>query len=255
MIYFLNKGLILEQEIVTALQQYFNSLGIDKMFENYTLNITNEHPFALLLNTSGETNALSLFPAIVVTSESDNHNQKIGQLLEMANLILEPADVDQLIDYGYMIEPEMVERIRGEFAERQKLYGITHITRRSERMSLQLWADNMRLKNELYEMTRLFILGGLHEMLEPFARKNNLAIFDESVTGQRSGTYSDFYGITLAGANIVFDAEYLIEQSIIDTDLVDENIDIMEVINHVKEQAGTSRSVVFDCPGDGAPPG
>jgi hypothetical protein len=232
MIYFLNKGLILEQEIVQALQQYFNALGIDKMFENYTLNISNEHPFALLLNTSGETNALSLFPALVVTSESDNHNHKTEQLLEMEKLILEPADVDKLIDYGYIMEPEMVERIRGEFAERQELYGITHITRRSERISLQLWADNIQLKNELYEMTRLFILGGLHEVMEPFAHKNNLVIFDESVTGQRSGTYSDFYGITLAGANIVFDAEYLIEQSVIDTELIRLNDPIhTEVIN------------------------
>jgi hypothetical protein len=223
MLYFLNKGLILEQEIVKALQQYFNSLGIDKMFENYTLNISNEHPFALLLNNSGETNALSLFPALIVTSESDNHNQKTEQLLEIEKLILEPADVDKLIDYGYMIEPEMVERIQGEFVERQELYGITHITRRSERISLQLWADNISLKNDLYEMTRLFLLGGIHEMLEPFIHKNNLAIFDESVTGQRSGTYSDFYGITLAGANIVFDAEYLIEQSVIDTKLIQVN--------------------------------
>lgn len=218
--YFLNKGLILEQEIVKCLQDYFNSLGIDTMFENYTLNITNEHPFALLLQTSGETNALSLFPAIVVTSESDSHNHKTEQLPELEKLILEPADVDNLIGYGYMIEPEMVERIRGEFAERQELYGITHIMRRLERISLQLWSENIPLKNALYEMTRLFILGGLHELLEPYREKNNLVIFDESVTGQRSGTYTDYYGITLAGANIVFDAEYFIEQSIIDTDLI-----------------------------------
>lgn len=219
MMYFLNKGLILEQEIVKNLQSYFKSLSIDTMFENYTLNITNAHPFALLMNNRGESNAMGLFPAIVVTSESDNHNHKAEQLLEIEKLVLEPADVDELINYGYMIEPDMVERIRKEFTERQKLYGITYIIRRVERISLQLWAENIQLKNYLYEMTRLFVQGGLNEMLDEFIQKNNLVIFDESVTGQRSGTYSDFYGITLAGANIVFDAEYLIEQSVIDTEL------------------------------------
>jgi hypothetical protein len=220
MMYFLNKGLILEEEIVKTLKKYFSSLDIDKMFENYTLNITNEHPFAQLLDNQGESNSPGLFPAVVVTSETDDHIHGANRLLETEPRILEPSDVDQLVPYGYLIDPETVERIRGEFTGRNELYGATFIIRRTERISIQIWADNVQLKNYLYEMIRLYILGAMHDEMEVFRKGNNLIIFDETVTGQRSGTYSNVYGITLYGSNIVFDADYMIEQTFIDTELV-----------------------------------
>jgi hypothetical protein len=223
MMYFLNKGLILEEEIVKSLNQYFSSLDIDKMFGNYTLNVTNEHPFAQFLDNQGEDNSPSLFPAIVITSETDGHAPRgSGHFIEAERLTLEPEDIDQLIPYGYLIESETVERIRNELNAREdkKLYGLTFIIRRSERISIQIWADNIKLKNYLYEMVRLFILGGLHESMDELRTKQNLVIFDETVTGQRSGTYTSFYGTTLYGANIVFDADYMIEQSFVDTELI-----------------------------------
>jgi hypothetical protein len=221
--YFLNKGLILEEEIVTALNKYFASLDIDKMFGNYTLNVTNEHPFAQFLENQGESNSPSLFPAIVITSEIDSHTPKGGgHFIEVEKLTLEQDDIDLLIPYGYLIESETVERIRNELNAREdkKLYGATFIIRRSERISIQIWADNLKLKNYLYEMLRLFIMGGLCESMDEFRIKNNLVIFDETVTGQRGGTYANAYGMTLYGSNIVFDADYMIEQSYIDTDLI-----------------------------------
>jgi hypothetical protein len=48
-------------------------------------------------------------------------------------------------------------------------------------------------------------------------------IFDDTINGQRSGTFSNDYGIILVGANVVVDVDYLIWQSIIDTDLIDIN--------------------------------
>jgi hypothetical protein len=238
--YFLNKGLILEQEIVKVLNGYFNSLGIDKMFANYTLNVTNEHPFAQFLENQGEGNSPGLFPAIVVTSETDGHAPPGGHFEEADKFTLEPADVDELILHGYFLEEEMVERIRKEFgsgdSKRDKIYGLTFIIRRSERISIQIWADNIQLKNYLYEMVRLFILGGLHECMEEFRTKNNLVIFDETVTGQRSGTYAEAYGVILAGANIVFDADYMIEQSFIDTELIKLNDPVYVEVKHGTKQ-------------------
>jgi hypothetical protein len=230
--YFLNKGLVFEEAVRDALTKYFSCLDIDKMFPNHTLNITNEHPFAQFLDNKSNDNGASLFPAVVITSETDVHAPPGGHFHETERLILEPADVDKLIDYGYLIEPETVEKIRNEFSGRDKLYGFTHIIRRSERISIQIWAENIKLKNYLYEMIRLFITGGLHESMEEYRTKNNLVIFDETVTGQRSGTYSDAYGVTLAGANIVFDADYIIEQSFIDSELIELNKPVYVEVKH-----------------------
>jgi hypothetical protein len=237
--YFLNKGLILEEEIVKTLNKYFASLDIDKMFGNYTLNVTNEHPFAQFLDNQGENNSPSLFPAIVVTSETDVHAPRgDSHLIEAEKLSLEPGDIDQLTPYGYLIESETVERIRNELNAREdkRLYGLTFIIRRSERISIQIWADNIKLKNYLYEMARLFILGGLRESMDELRSKQNIVIFDETVTGQRSGTYSNVYGITLYGANIVFDADYMIEQSFVDTELIKINDPVYVEVKHGTKQ-------------------
>jgi hypothetical protein len=234
--YFLNKGLILEEEIVKAFNQYFASLRIDLMFPNYTLNITNEHPFALYLDQKSEANGASLFPAIVVTSENDGHAPPGGHLEEADRLILEPEDCDQLIEYGYMVEPEMVERIKEEFEKRsaddKKLYGWTMVERRTERILVQIWAENIKLKNYLYEMLRLFILGAMMDYLCPLHDKNNLVLFDETITGQRSGAYSLAYGMRLAGANIIFDMDYIIEQSFIDTEYIKVNDPVIVEVKH-----------------------
>jgi hypothetical protein len=232
MMFFLNKGLVFEEVVRNALITYFSCLDIDKMFPNHTLNITNEHPFAQFLDNKGNDNAASLFPAVVITSETDVHAPTGGHFAEAERLILEPADVDELIDYGYLIEPETIKKIRNEFSGKDKLYGLTHIIRRTERISIQIWSENIGLKNYLYEMIRLFITGGLHESMEEYRTKNNMVIFDETVTGQRSGTYTNAYGITLAGANIVFNADYIIEQSFIDTELIELNKPVTVEVKH-----------------------
>ncbi|MDR1902335.1 MAG: hypothetical protein LBQ88_08665, partial [Treponema sp.] len=197
-----------------------------------TLNITNEHPFAQFLDNKGDDNGASLFPAVVITSETDVHAPPGSHFAEAERLTLNSADVDKLIEYGYLIDPETVEKIRNEFEGREKLYGLTHIIRRTERISIQIWAENIKLKNYLYEMIRLFVMGGLHESMEEYRAKNNLVIFDETVTGQRSGTYSSACGVTLAGANIVFDADYIIEQSFIDSELIELNKPVYVEVKH-----------------------
>jgi hypothetical protein len=49
MIFFLNRGLILEQEVVKVLKKYFSIIGIPEYYKNYTITVTNEHPFARML--------------------------------------------------------------------------------------------------------------------------------------------------------------------------------------------------------------
>jgi hypothetical protein len=220
MTYFFNRGLILEQVIAKAIRGYFHAMGVEKMYPNFEINITNEYPWARIL-MNGNNDAAGLFPAIIVASETDSHAPNNGHpLLQAERLTLEPADLDQLADHGYTVTPEVVERLRGEFEGRENLYGSTFIIRRSERISIEIWAENIELKNRLYEDVRLFILGGLHDYLEEYQEKYGLTLFDDTVDGQRSGTFTNSYGIVLAGANIAFDVDYMIEQSYVDTELI-----------------------------------
>jgi hypothetical protein len=115
------------------------------------------------------------------------------------------------------------------------------------------------LKNELYELIRLFVCGFMMDYLaeqyrefftELDAGESPLAIFDSSVRGQRSNNFNVDFGIELSGAHITFDADYIIEQSVIDTELVEINDNLLlEVINHVKGYADTTREWIIG-PGD-----
>ena len=228
--------------------------GAIEGYHGFTLNITSAHPFAKLAleMAGGARTEASLFPAIVVATESDDKPAALSALSDVFGVALTAEDVDPLEARGYMMmTPEKLAAIREAAQARGRIYGVSTIIRRTDRIAIEIWAENIQLKNELYELVRLFVCGWMKHALEKLYAENGLAIFDNTVHGERSNNFNVDFGVDLAGALLVFDADYLIEQTIIDTDLTSENIDMMEVINHVKGQAGESRSVVFDCAGCG----
>jgi quinol monooxygenase YgiN len=260
MIFFLNKGLILEQEILTALKEYFAHLGTKGFYKNYSINVTNEHPFARLY-TDDSANTKSLFPAVVVATLDDSKPGALSGINETEAIDLTEIDVtpsaegepSPLEARNYMmVTPAIIEKIKTTLAENgNHLYGISKTMRRQDRISIEIWAENIQLKNELYELVRLFVCGYMKEYLETLYKQNALSIFDESVRGSRSNNGNVEFGIELWGAYITFEADYTIEQTVIDTEIVDTNNLVWEVINHVKGQAGTTTSIIFGDDGAG----
>jgi len=147
------------------------------------------------------------------------------------------------------------------------IYGATQFIRRRDHISIEIWAENPQLKNELYELIRLYVCGFMKDYLDHLYREyfseleegqSPLAIFDSSVKGQRSNNFNVDFGIELSGAHITFDADYIIEQSVIDTELVEINDNLLlEVINHVKGYADATREWIIgpDDTGGGEPAG
>ena len=266
MIFFLNKGLILEQAVVKALRDYFNTLGIADFYKNVTVTVTNRHPFArLLVNliAGNKPRQASLFPVIVVATLDDEKPDQLAGLVEIDGVELtpeyvnppEPGEKSPLELAGFMMmTPEKYQAIRDAVNEKGRVYGVSSRIRRQDRISIEIWAENIQLKNELYEAVRLYVCGFMKESFEKLYGENDFSLFDESVSGQRSNNFNVDFGVELWGSCVTFEADYAIEQNIIDTELVDGNIDFMEVINHVKGQAGTSHSVVIGG-GDGGEDG
>jgi hypothetical protein len=267
MIFFLNKGLILEQIIVKALQDYFKTVGIADFYKGVTVSVTNKHPFArLLLNSiNGTKPQASLFPAIVVATLDEGKPGDLAELIDGDGVELTPDYVNPpekhpeeespMEKSGFMMMTQTkYQAIRDAVNQKGRVYGIWAKIRRQDRISIEIWAENIQLKNELYEAVRLFVCGFMKESFEKLYGENDFALFDDTVRGQRSNNFNADFGIELWGSYITLEVDYTIEQTVIDTDLVDENIDFMEVINHVKGQAGTSRSIVIGG-GDGAESG
>lgn len=231
MIYYFNRPLILEQAVKDALIEYFQALKASEYYKNYSINITNEHPFSLMLPDFIYNR--SLFPSIVVSTVNDNKPAELNMLYETQELVLVKEDLPELEKHGYMVCDAVIKELEEVFKTQNEIIGITKIIRRQEKIAIEIWSENIQLKNELYEQVRLFIAGNMRDAMSKYRNNNNLAIFDNTVEGDRSGNYNYDFGVTLVGARLTFSADYFIEQSVVDTELKYKNT-ILEVKNYVK---------------------
>jgi hypothetical protein len=247
MIFYLNRSLILEQEIVKALRAYFAACDVSEHYKNFTVNITNQHPFARLLldGLNGAAPDLSLFPAVIVSTDDESDVPGLEQLKDNQFVTLEPTDIPLLKGHYTITDAKVAALDAAMNAAGGKLYGFSTGLRRHENLSVEIWAENVQLKNELYELTRLFIGGSMNDYFTKLYEDYAFAMFDDTLRGERSNNYNMDFGVTLAGARLTFGADYFLEQTVIDTELKDENIDFLEVINHIKGvDYGTTRSTI-----------
>lgn len=235
-IYYLNKGLILEQEIVKSLRIYFEKIKINSLYNNnYAINITNEHPFSALIIEGDQFHISGKFPSIVVTTSQDNNG--IEMLNQNRVVKVELQELDTLIEQEYLIAQDTIQNLKESMSVLGFAYGIQYPIRRSERISIEIWCENIQLKNEIYELVRLYVCGSMNDFIASKFPSINFACFAQSIQGQRSNNWNFDFGVALSGAQISFSADYVIEQTVIDTALreVNENI-YEEVANHVKNE-------------------
>ncbi|GMO51919.1 MAG: hypothetical protein Pg6C_17020 [Treponemataceae bacterium] len=199
MIFYLNRGLILEQEIVKALKAYFAACDVDDYYKNFSVNITNQHPFArLTLDAVNKKQPnMSLFPAIIVATESEYEPPGLeGMLDNDESVTMEPSDIPLLKDRYSMMTDSKIARLQSEMERNGgKLYGFSTGIRRHDELSIEIWAENVQLKNELYELTRLFIGGGLCAYFGRLYENYTLGIFDHTLrgSGRSSGKRREKY--------------------------------------------------------------
>lgn len=245
MIFYLNRGLIIEQVLCQEIEQYLDKIHLDETYPNFHVKVTNNHPFAELYLHSTVT-AADVFPSIVVTTETDNKTSDLMQTSEDAtaigcdlndfNELME--EVDKLPGVCTLVDPETESQIRKIFEEKDLIYGVKIDQRNTDRISIEIWADNNQLKNEIYEQLKLYIKGGMQEVLQNLYKGYGLCYFDGSVRGERSNNYNIDFDIVLTGAHIAFEVDYVTSQIILDTELSEININDIEteVTNHVKKQ-------------------
>lgn len=253
MICYLNRGLILEQAICALLKEYFESIHLENTYENFHVSVTNEHPFAKLMFRGG-LNASDSFPAVVVTTQEDRkpHNLDLPPTYDAVGI--DKGDLENITrttetrtdkkgakkEVGIpglctVVDERTKSAILGAMEKNGGMcYGWSVRTRRRDSISVEIWAENNQLKNEIYEQVREFVTGNLRFMLERKYPFFAIAIFDGTIIGRRSNNYNADFEITLNGAHIGFDADYCVEQIIIDTDLTKITEIITEANNHGK---------------------
>jgi len=235
MIVILNKGTMIEDVLISEFKQYLEEIHFSELYPVIgSVRITNEHPFALLLNqqSNGVSFTGQLFPCITVVSGSD---EKVGPLTEYhdrTDFSLVSSDVSLIKEAGYQISQGSIDWLNAYFVDHETIYGQTAVGQRRDHITVEIWSENIQLKNELYNIVEMFLCGPKRDLL---STKHSITVTDDTVRGQRSGNYNLDFGQLLYGGQISFEADYLIEQSVLDTDIIDTNNDvILEVVNHVR---------------------
>lgn len=275
MIYYLNLGFVLEQALVDVTKTYVERLHLDSVYNNFHIQVTNEHPFAHMM-IEDNTRAGDTFPAVVITSHSDGEVPDLSQLMEISRGIkLTSQDFTELFNkttrpkthIGENGETEVItkrdgtvvretipgyvliydeERIntlktladsRTTAEEIGGIYGIKIDSRRRDNISVEIWSENDQLKDELYEHLHLFFSCSLDRILQEKFKMFDCAIFGNKVNGERSSNYNFDFDVMLSGSHITFSVDYNVSQIILDTDIEKITTEIFwEVINHVKTE-------------------
>jgi hypothetical protein len=282
MIFFLNRGLILEQEVAKVLKWYFNTIRLPEYLKNYTVHVTNEHPFGKMwLSEAPEKDAVSLLPTVVVATESESKPAELSNAVSLYDMTVTPEDIQAKEDGGLsdleqryiMMTPKIMAEIRAAMESRgdkdKRIIGKSWIIRRSNSISIDIWADNPQVKDELYRLIRNFICGFMRDYLEKRFEDlfkdvvdpgcSPFSLFDHTVMGHPGNNENLEFGIELYGGILTFEADYIVEQSIIDTDIIEPKDFLLEVLNHVKGYPDTefTREWIYgpDDAGDGTKEG
>ena len=251
MVCYLNRGFILEQAIVAAINDYFETTKFENLYENFHIKATLDHPFARIFKNPKGLNAADLFPVVVVSTYDDGKPHDLPIPPQAEGIGLEQEDIDFITSTTEtvikndkekerpipglctVVAQETLDTINQRIAEKKIIYGFSIRTYRRDKISLEIWAENTQLKNEIYEQLRLFVLRNLRHILT--AKKYqayDIKIDDDTVNGQRSGAWNDQFDVVLAGADITFDVNYAIEQIVLDTKIEKPGRDLItEVIN------------------------
>ena len=245
-VYYLNRGLILEQAIVSILHEYLDTIDVDGLYKNFHVDVTNSHPFASLY-LHNNLNASDLFPSIVVSTQNDGKTGDLAQLPACIDVVgLSSKDIDHITrttdkdgnkipGLANVATQKIIDDIKAVIAEQGYVYGLDVTARRTDRIGIEIWADNEQVKNELYEIVRLFLSAGLLMRLEETYPDFDISLFDHTLHGQRSGNYNMDFGVALSGASLSLDVNYCIQQVIVDTAITNIQDVIPEAKNYVKE--------------------
>lgn len=215
----LNKYPIAEDIIVAELRDYFAASQFEERFPNFGLpRVSNDHPFATLLmhEGGGEDWFPDLFPSITVVAGSDAKPNDLTNTVNWESTHLTAEDVDEITAAGYAISAEDLARLHAYFdGGVDDLWGLSWMSPMRDDMSFEVWAENIQVKNELYNEVRAFLAGPWRLDL---ARRRDITIHDASIRGQRGNNYNLDFGRTLYGGRITVDVDYYWVQAIYDSE-------------------------------------
>ena len=228
-VYYLNRGLVLEEVICVLINEYFKQIDYSSARKNYRVEASVSHPFARLYLKENEKMA-DVFPSVTVTTATDD---KTAELFGIHPISKVGFTVDDIDDWGSDTDDDSGKKIAGlsavtsqrvkdelkQIAQKQGyVYGLRRDIRRTDKISVEIWATNSTVKNDIYEVLRAFIGSNLHSVLYDRYTFFDPLIEDETLHGERSNNYNIDFGLELSGAMLSFNVNYTVSQIVFNTE-------------------------------------
>lgn len=211
--FILTKIPVVEDALVSALAEYFGELQWEEMYPNHpNINLSNDHPFEELLG--GTTSTPNLFPSITVASSSDNESNNMAK--GWAAVKLDEGDFDDEDNLSWYVSDGSLANLKTALYQKKTIYGLQHQTVWRDAVSFEIWTENMQVKNDLYNLLLGFLSGPKILQLK---QDQQITVFSNTISGQRSGYYNFDFGRVLYGGRISFSAEYPVLQAVYDTEI------------------------------------
>ena len=205
-----------------AIRDYLNAtVGWAELYPKYgNVRVSPNHPFVELLDqqVNGTKQPANLFPSVTVTSVQDS--MMAGYALPDGEY--NPIALTDLAEIntanGYVVTQSQLTALQTYLAGNptnpmSKLIDVV----RTHSMALEIWADNLIIKNKLFDFIILALSGTIRFDLKGLG----MTIKVEAIQGQRTGNYNTDFGKLLYGAAINFSVDVDYWQISVDTTQVD----------------------------------
>ena len=219
MIYVISLCPDIEEILVNEMRKYFvDEIRFGDIYPNFSkIRIDMTHPFAFLMdNLINNTKVpVDLFPSITIFAPNDSKAVEVKPILKDIQIkTAEITDIENNRDRYIMSDTDLQALKTLVQAETYKWSkGAGTIKRAS--IEIQVWADNITLKNKIYDLVQLFFIGKKRYELNEY---HEIKVNEEAITGQRSGNYNFDFGKIYYGGMINLSVDYVLNQFFVDTE-------------------------------------
>lgn len=212
-----------EDILLGSLQKHLiGEVHFKDIYANFgNVRVSAVHPFAVLLEQQilGSTSKVSLFPSVTLIENVNAKNPSVPHLAQYQNVVVAAAEVADITNNRekYIISDTDLAALDAATQGENYINAIGTVTHIRGNFIAEIWSENLKVKNRLFDVVRNFLLGVYRYTLV----ENHDVKLSEDVQGEKSGIYNYDFGKVLYGAVLKFDADYVIIQYEADTGLSD----------------------------------
>ena len=196
----------------------YEDVRFAQLYPNFgNVNVSLVHPFAYLNDQkiNGTQVPVELFPSVTIISNTDNQAVEVPSFTESFQLTTEKLNLVKNDRDTYIVSDQAVSDLETAIGAGD-VFGQGGGTRKRDEIALEVWAENIELKNKLYDLVMAFLTSPYRYELKS---DHEIDILIHTINGTRGGNYNFEFGRILFGGMIQFNADYPIALYVIDAEL------------------------------------